>query len=47
MFCGGSLTENNGRKLGRTILANWVADKSFEMENTLGRMWGSRFVSFI
>lgn len=42
IFCGGSFTINRGLRLGRTRLANWVAERAVDMANTLGKIYGSR-----
>lgn len=38
---------NNGLRLGKTVLANWFGESAVEIANTLGRMYGSRLLSFI
>lgn len=38
---------NNGLRLGRTVIANWFGESAVEIANTLGRIYGSRLMSFI
>jgi hypothetical protein len=38
---------NNGLRLGKTVIANWLGESAVEIANTLGRIYGSRLMSFI
>lgn len=38
---------NNGLRLGKTVLENWFGESAVEIAKTLGRMYGSRLLSFI
>ena len=38
---------NRGLRLGRTMAANLVGERAVEIKNTFGRMYGSRYTSFI
>lgn len=47
MFCGGSLITNRGFRLGSTWAAKAREERMLAIANTLGRICGSRYVSFI
>ena len=47
IFCGGSFITKRGLRLGSTKFANWFEESAVEMEKILGRIYGSKCVSFI